>query len=166
MEELVTRGNVQSIVDRVGLDECTAKSIRLALEEMGGLEPGALKAEKAAIARVIDEVLAEASAPSEPTTKAAKSFSCTTRSGTECPKNIKSAQAKNALTVEAFLSSNKRLEIDVDGNVLTGEPRQFSSGNLGWYLTGKIELEVAGRAVWAQVGMNVTIPGSQSWKMR
>ena len=92
-----------------------------------------------------------------------KAFSCTTSSGRECPKNIKSAQAKSGMTVERFLGSQKRLAIELDGNRLTGDPRQFSSGNLGWYLTGKIELNVDGEQVWAQVGMNVTIPGSQSW---
>jgi hypothetical protein len=50
-------------------------------------------------------------------------------------------------------------QIDVDGNKLTGDPRSFSSGNLGWYLTGKVEVDVGGETIWAQVGMNVTIPG-------
>lgn len=68
------------------------------------------------------------------------------------------------ISAKKFLESGKRLEIDVDGNTLTGDPRAFSSNNLGWYLTGKVEIDVAGETIWAQVGMNVTIPGSQSWK--
>ena len=32
------------------------------------------------------------------------------------------------------------------------------------YLNGKVPIDINGTTVWAQVGMNVTIPGSQSWK--
>ena len=92
-----------------------------------------------------------------------KSFSCTTKSGDECPKKIKEQQSK-LMSANKFLKSGKSLKIDVDGNTLTGDPRSFQSGNLGWYLTGKVEIEVGGQTVWAQVGMNVTIPGSSTWK--
>ena len=67
------------------------------------------------------------------------------------------------ISMKEFLAS-PTLEIDVAGNKLTGEPRSFSSGNLGWYLGGKAEFTVGKKAVWAQIGMNITIPGSQSWK--
>ena len=52
----------------------------------------------------------------------------------------------------------------VDGNRLRGEPRSFSSGALGWYLGGKVEVDVGGQTVWAQVGCNIVIPGSNAWK--
>ena len=90
---------------------------------------------------------------------------CVVRGGEEAPKNLKAMQEKvKGMTESKFLSSGKALEIDVDGNILRGEPRSFSSGNLGWYLNGKVPIDVGGVTVWAQVGMNVTIPGSQSWK--
>lgn len=153
---LSTRHDIQAIINRLGFDNCTAKTIRLELEKLHGLEPDALKGEKAHINIIIEQILADVDPKAKP-------FSCTTRSGNECPKNIKCAQAKNGMTINRFLASNKQLTIDLDGNRLTGDPRKFSSGNLGWYLTGKVELEVDGERVWAQVGMNVTIPGSQSW---
>lgn len=153
--DVVTFDRVKQIIERDGLEKSTAKTIRSALEECAGLKPGDLKPRKTDIANMIDEVLSVA--PKE------RAFSCTARNGQACPKNIKSAQAKNTLTVPEFLGSGKRITIDVDGNTLTGEPRAFSSGNLGWFLTGKIEIDICGQPVWAQVGMNITIPGSQSW---
>ena len=90
---------------------------------------------------------------------------CNVRGGEEVPKNLKAMQEKlKGMSASKFLASGKVLEIDVDGNTLRGEPRSFSSNNLGWYLNGKIPIDVGGTTVWAQVGMNVTIPGSQSWK--
>ena len=87
---------------------------------------------------------------------------CNVRGGEEVPKNLKAMQEKlKGISASKFLASGKVLEIDVDGNTLRGEP---SSNNLGWYLNGKIPIDVGGTTVWAQVGMNVTIPGSQSWK--
>jgi len=49
------------------------------------------------------------------------------------------------------------------GNKLTADPREFSSGGKGWYTGGKIEMTVNGKKVWAQVGINISIPGSQNW---
>ena len=68
------------------------------------------------------------------------------------------------MTGKKFLGSGKAIEINVDGNILRGEPRSFSSGNMGWYLGGKIEIEGAGQTVWAQLGCNIVIPGSNAWK--
>mmetsp|Transcript_51845 Transcript_51845/g.116402 ORF Transcript_51845/g.116402 Transcript_51845/m.116402 type:complete len:92 (-) Transcript_51845:181-456(-) len=90
-------------------------------------------------------------------------MTCQTKSGAECPKGLKAMQEKLGIKVSQFLQTEP-LELDVQGNLLTGEPRSFSSGNLGWYLGGKIEMKVGNKTVWAQVGCNITIPGSQSWK--
>ena len=52
---------------------------------------------------------------------------------------------------QKFLESGKAIAIDVDES-LRGEPRSFSSGSMGWYLGGKVEIEVAGQAIgsrWA-----------------
>ena len=68
------------------------------------------------------------------------------------------------MTAKKFLESGKAVEFDVDGNTLTGLPRTFASGAMGWYLGGKVEMDVAGQTVWAQVGCNIVIPGSNAWK--
>ena len=89
---------------------------------------------------------------------------CTTKSGGEAPKNIKKDQEKMNMTTSEFLTTANALEIDVDGNLLRGEPRTFSSGACGWYLGGKIEMDVGGQRLWAQIGANVVIPGSNVWE--
>lgn len=165
LDTIINRENITNIIARDGIDKASAKSIRYALESQFDLQQDELKANKHSIAKIIEDIMSEYSSTSE-TSEKTKTFTCKTRSGTECPKNIKSTQSKTKLTVDEFLQSNKQLVIDVDGNTLTGNPRAFSSGNLGWYLTGKIELEVNGHKVWAQVGMNVTIPGSQVWSQK
>jgi hypothetical protein len=45
-----------------------------------------------------------------------------------------------------------------------GEPRSFSSGAMGWYLGGKVEMKIGDQDIWAQVGLNCVIPGSNAWK--
>jgi len=89
---------------------------------------------------------------------------CVTRSGEEAPKNIKKMQEAMKMSIKKFLESDKSLAIDVDGNKLTGQPRTFASGACGWYLGGKVEIDVGDKTMWAQVGMNVVIPGSKEWK--
>ena len=189
---LFSKADIAAVLEKAGLENSSAKSVRIGVEERLGLEPGALKSERQAISEMIDEVIAEMppaaaeeAEDEEPKAKKAKkesskaaddedgdagggggggkSFTCQTRSGEECPKKIKEMQSK-LMTANKFLQSGKTLQIDVDGNTLTGDPRSFQSGNLGWYLTGKVEIEVGGQTVWAQVGMNVTIPGSSTWK--
>jgi hypothetical protein len=31
-------------------------------------------------------------------------------------------------------------------------------------MNGKVEIQVGNQTVWAQVGMNITIPGSAAWR--
>jgi len=183
-----SKADVKRIIEEKGLDNLSAKSVRISLEEQHGMEEGALKSQKGEISAMIDAVLnemppanedeeEEEEEDEEPAKKKSKKepkeaeenpnkgkSTCQTKDGSECPKNIKKAQETMKLSAKKFLESGKVIEIDVDGNQLRGEPRSFSSGNMGWYLNGKVPIDVAGQTVWAQVGMNVTIPGSASWK--
>ena len=52
----------------------------------------------------------------------------------------------------------------VGAHVAQGEPRSFSSGAMGWYLGGKVEMKIGDHDIWAQVGLNCVIPGSNAWK--
>ena len=56
---------------------------------------------------------------------------CVTRSGEECPKNIKKQQETMKMTAKKFLESGPTIKIDLEGNKLEGPPRTFSSGNKG-----------------------------------
>ena len=52
-----TKADVKAIIDMKGLDNLSAKSVRISLEERLGLEEGALKPAKATISEMIDAVL-------------------------------------------------------------------------------------------------------------
>lgn len=41
------------------------------------------------------------------------------------------------------------------GNTVKGEAREFTSGKYGWYAGGKIEVEVNGKTIW---GMSCPCP--------
>jgi hypothetical protein len=48
------------------------------------------------------------------------------------------------------------------GNVpLVAEVKEFSTGSLGWYLNGKTTVEIDGKPVSVQIGLNLTIVGSK-----
>ena len=52
-----TKADIAAIVEAEGLDNLTAKVVRVKLEEKLGLEPGALKSKKEEISEMIDAVL-------------------------------------------------------------------------------------------------------------
>ena len=52
-----TKADVQAIVAAEGVDNLTAKTVRLKLEAKLGLEDGALKSQNEEISKMIDEVL-------------------------------------------------------------------------------------------------------------
>jgi hypothetical protein len=65
--------------------------------------------------------------------------------------------------VSYFQEHAEKLTVDVLGNLATGEPRSFSSGNRGWYLGGKVEVMIGKKKLWANLGLNLTIVGSKNW---
>jgi len=44
---------------------------------------------------------------------------------------------------------------------LPAEVKEFSTGSLGWYLNTKTTIEVDGKPVVVQIGLNLTIVGSK-----
>jgi hypothetical protein len=44
---------------------------------------------------------------------------------------------------------------------MTADPKEFSTGSLGWYLNNKVNLKVGDKTITAQIGMNLTIVGSK-----
>ena len=54
-----TKADVKAIIEQKGLDNLSAKSVRISLEERLGMEEGALKPAKTQISEMIDEVLNE-----------------------------------------------------------------------------------------------------------
>lgn len=71
------------------------------------------------------------------------------KKGTQCP--ISRQQFKKA----------KGIVVTVEGQSINADPKEFSTGSLGWYTNGKVTIEVDGVPCKAQVGMNITIVGSK-----
>mmetsp|Transcript_8953 Transcript_8953/g.18066 ORF Transcript_8953/g.18066 Transcript_8953/m.18066 type:complete len:194 (-) Transcript_8953:211-792(-) len=193
MAEGDMKAHIAEILKGAELEELSAKKVREEVEQRMGLEPGALKSQKATISALIDEVLNEnppkeesaaeeeeqeeeeeedekpakgkkRTAEAAPEEGKQPKSTCRTRSGGEAPKNVKKMQESMKMTSAKFLRDGPTLKIDLCGNELQGPPRTFSSGNKGWYMNGKVEIPVGNTTVWAQVGMNITIPGSAAWK--
>jgi hypothetical protein len=40
-------------------------------------------------------------------------------------------------------------------------PKEFSTGSLGWNVNDKIQLQISGKIVTVQVGLNLTVIGSK-----
>jgi hypothetical protein len=66
-----------------------------------------------------------------------------------------------AISRPQFLAKAEPLKIDVGGFPMIAEPREFSTGSFGWYLNGKASLQVDGKNVSVQVGMNLIVVGSK-----
>lgn len=60
-----------------------------------------------------------------------------------------------------FLKEAKTLTIKVGDKEFIASPRQFSTGSLGWNVNDKMTVEVNGKPVTLQVGMNLTVVGSK-----
>mmetsp|Transcript_21422 Transcript_21422/g.31844 ORF Transcript_21422/g.31844 Transcript_21422/m.31844 type:complete len:203 (-) Transcript_21422:344-952(-) len=86
-----------------------------------------------------------------------------TRSGNKAPGKLKDRQS-NAMSKEAFLAKAGEVTLELFGNKIGGRGREFTSGNMGWYLGGKIEIPIGKKTLWGQVGVNITIPGSKEWE--
>ena len=63
--------------------------------------------------------------------------------------------------VAELLAKAKPITISIGNSQLDADPKEFSSGSLGWYAGGKMIVEVEGVRVSVQVGLNLTIVGSK-----
>jgi len=65
------------------------------------------------------------------------------------------------VTRAQFRSKAKPLPVTINGVPLSAEVKEFSTGSLGWYLNGKVSVEVDGVPVQVQIGLSLTIVGSK-----
>lgn len=70
---------------------------------------------------------------------------------------------KTACPVSAtqFLEKATPLKITINGQDMLAEVKSFSTGSFGWYLNGKTVIEIDGKAISVQIGMNMTVVGSK-----
>lgn len=65
------------------------------------------------------------------------------------------------VSLEQFRDHAEPITVTIDGKTMEAEVKEFSTGSLGWYLTGKMVIEIDGVRVPVQVGLNLTIIGSK-----
>ena len=65
------------------------------------------------------------------------------------------------ITRAQFSAGAKAVPITIAGTQMLADPKEFSTGSLGWYLNGKAVIEIDGVPVSVQIGMNLTIVGSK-----
>ena len=65
------------------------------------------------------------------------------------------------ITRAEFRAHAKAVDVKIQGVDLKAPVKEFSTGSLGWYLNGKTNIEIDGKIVAVQIGLNLTIVGSK-----
>jgi hypothetical protein len=65
------------------------------------------------------------------------------------------------ITRSEFRTKAKPVMVTVNNVPLQADVKEFSTGSLGWYLNGKMTIDVGGTPVSVQIGMNLTVVGSK-----
>jgi hypothetical protein len=62
---------------------------------------------------------------------------------------------------QEFRDHAKGIKVAIGDSTVLADAREFSTGSLGWYANGKITVDINGKPVSVQVGLNLTIVGSK-----
>jgi hypothetical protein len=65
------------------------------------------------------------------------------------------------VTRKHFREKAKPITLQIGTMQLVAPVKEFSTGSLGWYLNGKMTVDLAGTIVEVQIGLNLTIVGSK-----
>lgn len=65
------------------------------------------------------------------------------------------------LTRSHFRANAKPIRLNIDDLQLNLDPKEFSTGSLGWYANGKITVMLGDIPVRVQVGVNLTVVDSK-----
>jgi len=71
------------------------------------------------------------------------------------------AKSSLAITRAQFRTEAKPVTVVIGGKEMTAMVKEFSTGSLGWNINEKMQLEVGGKPVMVQIGLNLTIIGSK-----
>jgi len=71
------------------------------------------------------------------------------------------AKTNCPITREEFETHAKAVRVTIGEVPLLAEVKKFATGSLGWYLNGKTTIEINGKPVSVQIGLNLTIVGSK-----
>ncbi|MDQ3013965.1 MAG: hypothetical protein M3X11_25090 [Acidobacteriota bacterium] len=70
-------------------------------------------------------------------------------------------KTKASITRADFRESAQAIKVIINDIPMMAEVKEFSTGSLGWYLNGKTTIDIGGKPVSVQIGMNLTIVGSK-----
>src|SRR5262249_41865924 len=62
---------------------------------------------------------------------------------------------------QQFRDGAEPLKVTVNAIPCVAEVKEFATGSLGWYLNGKTTVQVGGKTVSVQIGLNLTSVGSK-----
>jgi len=65
------------------------------------------------------------------------------------------------ITRAEFARDAKPVEVQIGDKKYTAVPKEFSTGSLGWNINDKVTIDIGGKLVTVQIGMNLTVVGSQ-----
>lgn len=71
------------------------------------------------------------------------------------------AKTLSPFTKKEFMEKATPVKVEVGGNAMNADPRDFSTGSFGWYINGKTTIVVDGKPVQVQVGCTLTVVGSK-----
>jgi hypothetical protein len=71
------------------------------------------------------------------------------------------AKAPCPISLTQFLEKAEPVKVVINGQEMLAEVKSFSTGSFGWYINGKTTVQVDGKTVSVQIGMNMTIVGSK-----
>jgi len=70
-------------------------------------------------------------------------------------------KTKCPLTAEEFIANAKPITVDLQGTLVTFEPKVFSSGSFGWGFYGKMDIKVGNKPIKVQSSSSLTAVGSK-----
>lgn len=62
---------------------------------------------------------------------------------------------------DEFCAKAQFIEVKIGAHTFLADPKTFSTGSLGWNVNAKLPMEVGGKLVMCQVGLNLTVIGSK-----
>jgi hypothetical protein len=69
-------------------------------------------------------------------------------------------KSKSPVSQSEFARDAKPLKLEINGQTLEIDTKEFSTGSFGWYYSGKLTIQVGDKRVPVQVGLNFTVVGS------
>src|SRR5262249_4687008 len=85
------------------------------------------------------------------------------RHGANSHRHSRNVMAKTTcpVTRQEFRGNAKPVKVMIGEIPIMADVKEFSTGSLGWYANGKTTIEVNGKPVSVQIGLNLTIVGSK-----